>query len=67
MSKKSYEVKRSNMSDDMQREALQCVLMAEYMYKNYIDIATYITKVNMSEWNVSISFSLFSIVKIVRF
>lgn len=48
MSNKSYEVKNATMSDEMQRDALQCVLMAEYMYKDYNDIATYIAKVNMS-------------------
>ncbi|KAK2899178.1 hypothetical protein Q8A67_010596 [Cirrhinus molitorella] len=40
----SYQVKRASMSDEMQRDALQCVLMAEYMYKDYNDIANYIAK-----------------------
>uniref|UniRef100_A0A673JW43 Dynein light chain n=1 Tax=Sinocyclocheilus rhinocerous TaxID=307959 RepID=A0A673JW43_9TELE len=44
MSKKSFEVTHAKMSDEMQRDALQCVLMAEYMYKDNNDIATYIAK-----------------------
>uniref|UniRef100_A0A8C1VCG2 Dynein light chain n=1 Tax=Cyprinus carpio TaxID=7962 RepID=A0A8C1VCG2_CYPCA len=44
MSNKSYEVKHARMSDEMQRDALQCVLMAEYMYKDNNDIATFIVK-----------------------
>ncbi|KAK2899175.1 hypothetical protein Q8A67_010593 [Cirrhinus molitorella] len=44
MSNKSYQVIHASMSDEMQRDALQCVLMAEYMYKNYNDIAKYIAK-----------------------
>uniref|UniRef100_A0A673IXH0 Dynein light chain n=1 Tax=Sinocyclocheilus rhinocerous TaxID=307959 RepID=A0A673IXH0_9TELE len=44
MSNKSYEVKYSTMSDEMQRDALQCVLTTEYLCKEYNDIAKYIAK-----------------------
>ncbi|KAK9971130.1 hypothetical protein ABG768_027022 [Culter alburnus] len=44
MSKTSMEVHKSEMSDEMQRDALQVALLAVNMYEKGNDIATYIRK-----------------------
>ncbi|XP_048067237.1 dynein 8 kDa light chain, flagellar outer arm-like [Megalobrama amblycephala] len=44
MSKTSMEIHDSDMSDEMQREALQVGLLAVNMYSQGIDIATYMVK-----------------------
>uniref|UniRef100_A0A673JMJ7 Dynein light chain n=1 Tax=Sinocyclocheilus rhinocerous TaxID=307959 RepID=A0A673JMJ7_9TELE len=44
MAKSSIGIHNSVMSDEMQREALQCALLAVNMYENERDIATYIVK-----------------------
>ncbi|KAK9971131.1 hypothetical protein ABG768_027023 [Culter alburnus] len=44
MSETSMEVRRSEMSEEMQREALQVALLAVNMYTDGYGIATYIRK-----------------------
>ncbi|ROI64778.1 Dynein 8 kDa light chain, flagellar outer arm [Anabarilius grahami] len=44
MSKTSMEIFKSDMSDEMQREALQVALLAVNMYENENDIAVYMVK-----------------------
>ncbi|XP_043102172.1 dynein light chain 1, cytoplasmic-like [Puntigrus tetrazona] len=44
MSKTKITVAKSDMSDEMQREALECALLAVNMYDSSKDIAVYIKK-----------------------
>lgn len=45
MARSSIVIHNAVMSDEMQREALQCALLAVNMYQNASGIATYIAKV----------------------
>ncbi|KTF72150.1 hypothetical protein cypCar_00045245 [Cyprinus carpio] len=44
MARSSIVIHNAVMSDEMQREALQCALLAVNMYQNASGIATYIAK-----------------------
>uniref|UniRef100_A0A673J0J8 Dynein light chain n=1 Tax=Sinocyclocheilus rhinocerous TaxID=307959 RepID=A0A673J0J8_9TELE len=44
MAKTSIKIKIADMSDEMQREVLQCAFLAVNMYEDGLDIATYIKK-----------------------
>ncbi|KAK2899179.1 hypothetical protein QQF64_031304 [Cirrhinus molitorella] len=44
MANSSIEISNADMSDEMQRDALQCALLAVNMYEKGTDIAVYIKK-----------------------